>query len=370
MLSSSQSMQAQSSFKGLYLDAPDCCDSEELVYTHLFRESCSEKCRGPADNVMAVVVPYYPYRICAVSDGFSCALGFNSAELEGETLRMAFGPKTKLKDVKRVVTGKSTEKVVCLYRKNGEKLICSVRRDAASTPNEESLSIISIETRILSSFSALPVDLPEATKICNEDNELICISLFQRKTLPLSKSQGFENKASAILLPEYPYRIRAVSAGFASALGFQPAELKGGTLRLAFGPRTDLNQVRRAVTQQARREDGICLYRKDGEALVCSILRLDPLSGSAPHGSAAPIVSADNGGSPSGRGASVVDGIPTACDAKPPPRSAAPAHPKSQRRRPHSCPAPRAPRSGRAAAAKAGNPGLGSCQPPACAPRS
>ena len=80
-----------------------------------------------------------------------------------------------------------------------------------------------------------------------------------------------QSAAAAVVLSEYPYRIYAATEAFASSLGFKPSELNKASLRLAFGPDTDLEKIKSVVTGKTKSEDNICLYCKDGGELSFSV---------------------------------------------------------------------------------------------------
>ena len=81
----------------------------------------------------------------------------------------------------------------------------------------------------------------------------------------------FQSAPAAVVLSEYPYRIYASTEAFATSLGFKSSELNKASLRLAFGPDTDLKKIKIVVTGKTKSEDNICLYRKDGGELSCSV---------------------------------------------------------------------------------------------------
>jgi hypothetical protein len=85
-----------------------------------------------------------------------------------------------------------------------------------------------------------------------------------------------------------PHRIRAATAGFAAAMGFDVAALRGASLRLLAGPATDLAAVRGWLRARRSLSDGsssgatsrgggpdetveLVLYGRDGEAVRCCV---------------------------------------------------------------------------------------------------
>jgi PAS domain S-box-containing protein len=76
----------------------------------------------------------------------------------------------------------------------------------------------------------------------------------------------------ALVHSDYPYRICETSDSFADILGFKPKELQGGSLRLLFGPETDLQKLKKIVSDQCQDDnDRLVLYRRDGDEIACSI---------------------------------------------------------------------------------------------------
>ena len=93
--------------------------------------------------------------------------------------------------------------------------------------------------------------------------------------------KSVEGKCSAVVLPQYPYRICDVTEAFASTLGFKLADLKNASLRLTFGPKTDLKRLQTLLSGQTRSEEEVWLYRKDGDEMGCSICSI---TSSLPNG--------------------------------------------------------------------------------------
>ncbi len=83
------------------------------------------------------------------------------------------------------------------------------------------------------------------------------------------KQAGFP---SIMVHSDYPFRICEASDSFADILGFKPKELQGGSLRLLFGPETDLQKLKKIVSDQCQDDnDRLVLYRRDGDEIACSI---------------------------------------------------------------------------------------------------
>ena len=81
-----------------------------------------------------------------------------------------------------------------------------------------------------------------------------------------------QENPSIMVHSNYPYRICEASASFADVLGFKPKELQGGSLRLFFGPETDLHKLKKIVSDEGQGEnDRVVLYQKDGSEVSCSI---------------------------------------------------------------------------------------------------
>ena len=80
-----------------------------------------------------------------------------------------------------------------------------------------------------------------------------------------------EEALSAVVLADYPYRLSAATESFAGALGFKASELTKSSLRVAFGPQTDLHQLKRALGKGTENAISICFYKRNGDELQCSI---------------------------------------------------------------------------------------------------
>ena len=90
-----------------------------------------------------------------------------------------------------------------------------------------------------------------------------------RKRKETTKQTGFP---SIMVHSDYPYRICEAGDSFAGILGFKPKELQGGSLRLIFGPETDLQKVKKIVGDECQDDnDRLIFYRKDGDEVACSI---------------------------------------------------------------------------------------------------
>ena len=93
----------------------------------------------------AVVLPEFPYRICAVTESFSSLLGFNAKELTNSSLRLVFGPQTDLKGIKKIICEDSADdSVFLLYKRNGDEIRCSIASRVSSTPENPAISTITI----------------------------------------------------------------------------------------------------------------------------------------------------------------------------------------------------------------------------------
>jgi PAS domain S-box-containing protein len=88
----------------------------------------------------------------------------------------------------------------------------------------------------------------------------------------LSFQYAADTFPSAHVNPEYPYRISEASDSFAKIFGFKPVELKGGSLRLVFGPETDVEKLHDIMCDKGRDDnDRVVLYQKDGNEVACSV---------------------------------------------------------------------------------------------------
>jgi hypothetical protein len=97
-------------------------------------------------------------------------------------------------------------------------------------------------------------------------------------TVPSTRSPAltFEDEShafpSAHVNSEYPYRICETSESFATIFGFKPEELKGGSLRLVFGPETDVGKLNDIICDKMQDfNDRVVLYQKDGNEVACSV---------------------------------------------------------------------------------------------------
>ena len=102
------------------------------------------------------------------------------------------------------------------------------------------------------------------------DSQANCVDVLNTLE-PNENFHGIYGNSTALVSLKYPYRICDVTESFASKLGFKQTELKNATLRLVFGPKTDLTRLQRVLSGHSRSEDEIWLYRKDGEEIECSI---------------------------------------------------------------------------------------------------
>jgi PAS domain S-box-containing protein len=119
-----------------------------------------------------------------------------------------------------------------------------------------------------SSFFALSLTTSAEQSSCVSFGYDACVGGgrdLQRK----SKEAGFP---SIMVNSDFPYRICEASESFADIFGFTPKELKGGSLRLFFGPGTDLQKLKKIVGDECQDDnDRLVLYRKDGDEVACSI---------------------------------------------------------------------------------------------------
>ena len=143
--------QIQSSFNTLAATKP--CDGQDAFIdteTRCPRESKVtskpfESCNIVAGQSSAVVLSEFPYRIFDVTDAFASTLGFKQEDLKSSSLRLTFGPKTNLKRLHSVLSGKTNcDDDVCLYRKDGEEFVCAIRSHTSNLPNEDLVSSITI----------------------------------------------------------------------------------------------------------------------------------------------------------------------------------------------------------------------------------
>ena len=143
----------QCSFNSLAVTAP--CDEQDAFFDIESRRSRGSKIsREPDENcdivagpLSAVVLSEFPYRICDVTDAFASTLGFKREDLKNSSLRLTFGPKTDVKRLHSVLSGKTNcEDDVCLYRKDGGELVCWIRSNKSNLPNGDSVFSITIST--------------------------------------------------------------------------------------------------------------------------------------------------------------------------------------------------------------------------------
>jgi hypothetical protein len=77
---------------------------------------------------------------------------------------------------------------------------------------------------------------------------------------------------SALIFSDYPFRILKATASFAEVLGFRPEDLNGSSLRLCFGPCTDVHKLKKILQNKGQDDnDRIIFYRKNGDEVACSI---------------------------------------------------------------------------------------------------
>jgi hypothetical protein len=121
-------------------------------------------------------------------------------------------------------------------------------------------------------FPSLSLAAPSETKSSFLHDNYSYVSVLGEKA---TCCDSFDDLPAASVLPEYPFRLCDATDSFASLLGFKVNELKGNTLRLVFGPQTDLGKLKRIMPLGSDIEEGICLYRKDGEEMNC-LIRCSP----------------------------------------------------------------------------------------------
>ena len=105
--------------------------------------------------------------------------------------------------------------------------------------------------------------------------------VFTTRKVAAATSNCVEDACTAVLLSEYPHRICNASEAFSTILGFLPKQLDGKSLRMAYGPRTDVEKMKGILSGKSCSESQIFIYRRDGEELCCSARshQVDEISG-------------------------------------------------------------------------------------------
>lgn len=81
-----------------------------------------------------------------------------------------------------------------------------------------------------------------------------------------------DDDMSVVVLAEHPsFRILAATERFAGALGFTASELTKSSLRVAFGPETDVSIFKKILGESTLHEEAVWLYKKNGDELRCSV---------------------------------------------------------------------------------------------------
>ena len=78
-------------------------------------------------------------------------------------------------------------------------------------------------------------------------------------------------RPSACIRSDYPHRIVDHNSSFSELFGFKSDELRGSSLRLIFGPRSDRKKLQSLILSDSGQQDSFVFYRKDGEAVTCLV---------------------------------------------------------------------------------------------------
>jgi hypothetical protein len=127
---------------------------------------------------------------------------------------------------------------------------------------QSSFCALSLVSPLVDTSSCVPYQQSEHLEGCNDFGH-------KSKENPAVNQTGFP---SVLIHADHPYRICEASDSFADVLGFKPKDLQGGSLRLFFGPATDLQKLKKIVGDEGQNDnDRLVLYRKDGDEIACSI---------------------------------------------------------------------------------------------------
>jgi hypothetical protein len=111
-------------------------------------------------------------------------------------------------------------------------------------------------------------------------------SIGHLNTSILPKSSPNNDNLSIVIARESPYRFRAMSPEFLQMFRFQSQELAASSLRLLFGPETDVAGLRALVEGSAcccQTQIPLVLYRKDGDEVHCTVRLLPKDAGNQQH---------------------------------------------------------------------------------------
>ena len=117
--------------------------------------------------------------------------------------------------------------------------------------------------RIQNEFTCLQVDASERSD-----------SLLQRKILISAESTNTKTGELSVLIGrEHPHRFRNMSPAFLERFRFKCNDLTTASLRVLFGPDTDVPTIcsMLAAPSSPRTSGPLILYRKDGEEVRCRI---------------------------------------------------------------------------------------------------
>ena len=85
-------------------------------------------------------------------------------------------------------------------------------------------------------------------------------------------------RPSAFIRSDYPHKIVDHNSLFSELFAFKSDELRGSSLRLIFGPRSDAKRLQSLILSDSGQPESFVFYRKDGEAITCLVCGHQPSS--------------------------------------------------------------------------------------------
>ena len=162
--------------------------------------------------------------------------------------------------------------------------------DKLSKQFSMSQSLFETRDSLQAEFDCLQLDLTAPS------GDLSSESIHDLNTAILPKSSSENDNLNIVVACESPYRFRAISPEFLQLFRFQNQELVASSLRMLFGPETDVAGLRALIEGRcSTAQIPLVLYRKDGDEVRCTV-RVPTKGARNEHGECALAFEVDAGG--------------------------------------------------------------------------
>ena len=128
-----------------------------------------------------------------------------------------------------------------------------------------SIPAISLE-EVQHDFNSLQIDLSSSDHTIS-----IPVALDQLTCGEDKRQNSKSDEVSVCISLDPPYRFRSTSPAFLEKFRFKSQDINSSSLRLLFGPDTDVQAIRSIITNHLTPCVKVILYRKDGEEIRCSV---------------------------------------------------------------------------------------------------